>query len=1541
LRETNASQDAGRASGYASRAFQRMAAVGVLWTTVALIATPGMGAGPLTQDSASGQDLQAQKQAMVADCLERAGRAGAEGRSREALLYYERALKLDPANRQAQMGRQAVLNPDAPRSLAAAPEHPKAAAPAGPKAAAAPQKPVDSLLAKGDACLKKGDLAGAKAAYSEALQIDRNNRKASKGLENVAEAEADAREDQIEALLDRAAKYRKEGQLSKAREEVAKAAALDPASKDVAKETRRIDDEEKTQAQARIEKERMAAEQKAQAEREKLQGQIEAINKAAKDMMNREDYKGALARYEEALKLDPNNRTAVKGKAKAQAEIQEQAAALAQAEARKKQEAEKARKAQIDSQVAALIGEARLALKNNQFDVALAKYRQAATLAPDNKKISSYIKEAEDAKAAVAAKAAEEKDKAEKVRLAQETEAKALADKARLAQEAEARKAEQARQKSIELELAQKKQEEEKKLIAAKAEADRKAREEADRTAKAEADRKAREEVDRTAKAEADRKAREEADRKAKAEADRKAKTDAESKAQIEADRRAKEEAALARQKEEAARKAAEAEAKAKSDAIRADLAAANKALKAGDVAKARALAESVLAKDAANTEARGILDRATQSMETARKAEETKAADKQKAEAENLFAAGVQAYKSGDLLAAEEKWKAALAIDPGHQKAQTYLEEKKDDILAKRTELLATERRAREERDALAKLNVKVLSMEFPQPVSLVDFFRGLVLYADFNYNIVAGHNVNVQGKFDDMRVRDILDTVLLPRGLKWTREGNVITIDADMRVRIFTLDDDRLLKVKNLLESKKLQQNLWPPEGTPPVGAELRLDERAAQLIATDAQKNLDRLDSLIKGLRETDPTTYETKIFRIRPEQGPKIKALLDAHLGAESSAGGVAEGRKILIDGEDLIIKDTQENLRKAESLLDQQFLATLRRDDIEIGKWSNLVPRGEAAKDTEYLKTYFSNIVETIETMLYSREGRAAAAEKGRKLWYDENLLSITITDTKENIEKVNTYIASLDIVDAGEQSKVVFLKYQEPSELSTLLDEVYGRVSSGTGAGGGEIWRTSLRTGRKEAEWAGKDFRIRLVRIEENDEDDDNDDTAEFVVTTQVSNANPTIEEFRSEFITGANGEYEITVLDISPSGDNEGRARIEVRFNPALNQLAQPAAIPEPVEPAAEEVPDPHYTPFGSLNALLIRYRDPAKFSELMGWIRELDIPILQVSIETKFVTINESRAKEFGSEFAIANLFSGNLDFSHATMDVNFRDQPGSGFFGQPLLDGGSTMFGLFPDTQKAINNWNSAGQPIYNVLSGSTNEFVPLTAPGLPTGGHPMFGDRSPVYWNLRMLEAEGIISTASGPRLTVLYGETGTFDLTLGRTGITGLGNGNLAFGNDSSGNRNGSSGNGNGSSGNGNGSSGNGNGSGGNGNGGSSGGGDETRVEFDVTPLQITPLGAVRLELDITINEPAYEETFADDPRYTNVNFEKSIQTIAMLQDGETIVLGGWSREFQRELTSGYPVLRDIPYIGKLFFGRNDSKINHMTMLIFLTANIIR
>ena len=116
--------------------------------------------------------------------------------------------------------------------------------------------------------------------------------------------------------------------------------------------------------------------------------------------------------------------------------------------------------------------------------------------------------------------------------------------------------------------------------------------------------------------------------------------------------------------------------------------------------------------------------------------------------------------------------------------------------------------------------------------------------------------------------------------------------------------------------------------------------------------------------------------------------------------------------------------------------------------------------------------------------------------------------------------------------------------------------------------------------------------------------------------------------------------------------------------------------------------------------------------------------------------------------------------------------------------------------------------------------------------------------------------------------------------------------------------------------------------------------NEVNIEFkevvlalDVTP-QITPDN--RLILDLKINQDSIGETLPNGEVGIVTN---EIQTQVLVNNGETIVLGGVFQKDATEFISKVPLLGDIPYLGRLFSQRRLSNVKK-ELLIFITPKII-
>ncbi|MEZ5490353.1 MAG: type IV pilus secretin PilQ [Gammaproteobacteria bacterium] len=107
---------------------------------------------------------------------------------------------------------------------------------------------------------------------------------------------------------------------------------------------------------------------------------------------------------------------------------------------------------------------------------------------------------------------------------------------------------------------------------------------------------------------------------------------------------------------------------------------------------------------------------------------------------------------------------------------------------------------------------------------------------------------------------------------------------------------------------------------------------------------------------------------------------------------------------------------------------------------------------------------------------------------------------------------------------------------------------------------------------------------------------------------------------------------------------------------------------------------------------------------------------------------------------------------------------------------------------------------------------------------------------------------------------------------------------------------------------------------------------EAVLSLEVTP-QITPDG--RIIMQLLINQDSVAPGSSQVPAI-NTN---SVETSVLVNNGETIVLGGVFREETTTLETKTPVLGDVPYLGKLF-KRTENESRRTELLIFITPKVI-
>ena len=104
--------------------------------------------------------------------------------------------------------------------------------------------------------------------------------------------------------------------------------------------------------------------------------------------------------------------------------------------------------------------------------------------------------------------------------------------------------------------------------------------------------------------------------------------------------------------------------------------------------------------------------------------------------------------------------------------------------------------------------------------------------------------------------------------------------------------------------------------------------------------------------------------------------------------------------------------------------------------------------------------------------------------------------------------------------------------------------------------------------------------------------------------------------------------------------------------------------------------------------------------------------------------------------------------------------------------------------------------------------------------------------------------------------------------------------------------------------------------------------------MEVTP-QITPDGRVIMDIKVTNDDTT--ETAANGVPIIDKN---EISTQVLVNDGETVVLGGVFKQTKKKTVHKVPLLSDLPYLGALFRKtvKSDDKSE---LMVFITPRVIK
>lgn len=294
--------------------------------------------------------------------------------------------------------------------------------------------------------------------------------------------------------------------------------------------------------------------------------------------------------------------------------------------------------------------------------------------------------------------------------------------------------------------------------------------------------------------------------------------------------------------------------------------------------------------------------------------------------------------------------------------------------------------------------------------------------------------------------------------------------------------------------------------------------------------------------------------------------------------------------------------------------------------------------------------------------------------------------------------------------------------------------------------------------------------------------------------------------------------------------------------------------------------------------NTLLVQDTDD-RLEDIRRLVRQLDIPVRQVLIESRIVIANSDFTKELGARFGTTHV----------------RSLGDSGIIG---TSGSMTATDVM--AASALNNVAGSGQPFpVNIPVGNPNDRLNVNLPVSAAAGRAAFailGSDYLVDLELSALQAEGRGEVVSSPRVLTANQREGRIEqgvqIPYQESSASGATTTNF----------------------------------------------QNAVLSLIVTP-QITPDDRVIMDLAVRKDSIGQQVPSATGGFVPSID-TSSIVTQVLVDNGETVVLGGIYETTQLNAETKVPVLGDIPVIGTLFRQRS-AVSDKAELLIFVTPKIVR
>jgi len=119
-------------------------------------------------------------------------------------------------------------------------------------------------------------------------------------------------------------------------------------------------------------------------------------------------------------------------------------------------------------------------------------------------------------------------------------------------------------------------------------------------------------------------------------------------------------------------------------------------------------------------------------------------------------------------------------------------------------------------------------------------------------------------------------------------------------------------------------------------------------------------------------------------------------------------------------------------------------------------------------------------------------------------------------------------------------------------------------------------------------------------------------------------------------------------------------------------------------------------------------------------------------------------------------------------------------------------------------------------------------------------------------------------------------------------------------------------------------------------------GKDIGIKIKVTP-KINPNGTVMLEVEEEYSQVGPQQTIQDPnskPVQIDTALTRKMSADVVLDNQQTVVLGGLTDTLTETSDAGIPILKDIPWIGKYLFGKTETSETRSELMVFLTPYVL-